>query len=204
MSAVRLDQCSCKVGRVIEKYDMSRLDEEIRDRRDRENASLRDLADFVNVRVLRQAIDDHAERDVLADAESIYETVHGEGDSGRAAELRDRLDAVGVPVEEVTGDFVSHQTVRKHLNSCLDVDTARSPTTDVSEATNLIEWARSRDEKIIDRTLTRLRRSGDLDVGELNVIHSIRVMCEDCGRTYRLQSLLDDGGCQCGGRDDAA
>jgi hypothetical protein len=173
----------------------------MRARRDRDDASLRDLADFANTRVLEAAIEDHAERGVLADADSIYRALNGDGDSGKATELRDRLDDVGVPVEEVRDDFVSHQTVRKHLNECLDVDTGRSPTTDVREATNLIEWARSRDEQIIDRTLSRLRRSGALDVGELTVVHSVRVMCEDCGRSYRLQSLLDDGGCSCGGTD---
>jgi hypothetical protein len=160
-----MSRCSCKVGRAIETYELAGFDDEIRRRREREDASLRTLAAFLNTRILRRVTERHADRNVVADAGSIYATLTGPEDAGAAAELRERLASLGVPVDDVTDDFISHQTMRAHLNDCLDVDTGRTQATDVEEVTNLIEWARSRDERIIDRALTRLRELGELDVG---------------------------------------
>lgn len=192
------DLCSCKVGRTIERYDLAGMDDAIVRRREEDDESLRALAEFLNTRVLRRAIERHADRDVLADPESILSRLTGSQDAGRAAEMRERLRGAGVPVDEVTDDFVSHQTVRSHLNGCLDVETGRSRATDVEDVANLIEWARARDEDIIDRAIARLRESGELDVGETNVIHSVRVICEECGESHRVQELLDAEGCGCG------
>lgn len=191
------DRCSCKVGRVFDKYDLDLHGAVVR-RREREDESLRSLAEFVNTRLLGRAIDRHADRGVLADASSVYATLTGATDAGTAAEVRERLASAGVPVDEVTDDFVSHQTVRTHLRTCLDMETGRSPATGIEDVTDLIEWARSRDEEIIDRALSRLRESGELDIGEPDVIHSVRVICGDCGRSHRLQELLDTRGCECG------
>jgi hypothetical protein len=79
------------------------------------------------------------------------------------------------------------------------MDTGRSGATDPEEVADLIEWARSRDERIIDRAVSRLRESGHLQIGETNVIHSVRVICEACGRSHRLHELLNDQQCECGG-----
>ena len=201
MSSPRVTQCSCKVGRTTEKYELTKLDNEIVHRREQDDESLRDLAEFVNTQILDRAIEKHADRDVLIDVESMYSKLTNGVDVGKSTELRERLASTGVPIREVTDDFVSHQTVRSHLKTCLDMDTSRSRTTDLEEVANLIEWARNRDEQIINRALARLHESGDLDVEEPNVIHSIRVICGNCGKSHRLRKLLDNGGCVCGGSD---
>jgi DNA-binding transcriptional ArsR family regulator len=182
---------------VIEQYELAGSDDEIVRRREEENESLRALAEFVNTRILQRAIERHADQGVLADATSIYAQLTDGNDAGKTAEIRERLTAVGVPVEELTENFVSHQTIRSHLNSCLDMETGRSQATDIEEVENLIEWARTRDEEIIDRAISRLRESGKLDIGETSVIHSVRVICEECGQSHRLQELLDAEGCEC-------
>lgn len=190
-------RCSCKVGRVIEQYELAGLDDEIVRRREEEDESLRALAEFLNTRLLKRLIERQADREVLADATSIYSQLTNGDDAGKTAEMRERLITAGVPVDEVTDNFVSHQTVRSHLNTCLDMETGRSQATDLEEVANLIEWARTRDEEIIERALSRLRESGELDIGETNVIHSVRVICEKCGQSHRLQELLDARECQC-------
>jgi len=197
MSVAR-SRCSCKVGRVIEQYELAGSDDEIVRRREEENESLRALAEFVNTRILQQAIERHADQEVLADAASIYAQLTDGDDAGKTAEIRERLTTVGVSVDELTDNFVSHQTIRSHLNSCLDMETGRSQATDIEDVENLIEWARTRDEEIIDRAISRLRESGKLDIGETSVIHSVRVICEECGQSHRLQELLDAEGCECG------
>lgn len=84
------------------------------------------------------------------------------------------------------------------------MDTGRSRATDVEEVADPIEWARSRDERIIDRAVSRLRESGELDIGETNVVHSVRVICEDCGRSHRVRELLDGRRRECGGTTGTA
>lgn len=199
MSQVGSTGCACKVGRVLEKHDLAGVYDELARRREQDGESLRSLADFVNTRVLGRAIEAHAERDVLADPASIYSKLANGTDAGETTEMRERLVTAGVPVEEVTDEFVSHQTVRSHLRTCLDMETGRSPATDIEDVSDLIEWSRTRDERIIDRALARLRDSGELGIGETNVIHSVRVICEACGRSHRLQELLEKQGCECGG-----
>lgn len=195
--SVEQSRCSCKVGRVIDQYALAGLDDEIVRRREEEDESLRALAKFVNTRLLQRAIEHHADRDVLADPTSIYSQLTNGDDAGKTAEMRERLTTAGVPVDEVTDTFVSHQTVRSHLNTCLNMETGRSQATDIDDVENLIEWARARDEEIIERALSRLRESGELDIGEPSVIHSIRVICEECGESHRLQELLDARECRC-------
>lgn len=46
------DTCSCKIGRNIKQYNLDNLNAELRHRRLEEEASLRDLADYVNQRIL--------------------------------------------------------------------------------------------------------------------------------------------------------
>lgn len=189
--------CSCKVGRVLEQYELTGLHDEIVRRREKEDESLRGLEEFVNTRILRRAIEQHAERDPLVEAGSIYQQLTNGEDAGERAEIRERLSRAGVPTDEITGDFVSHQTVRSHLNSCLGIDTERSRAMDIESVENLAEWARTRNEEIIERALSRLHESGELDIGEPNVIHSVRVLCEECGQSLRLQDLLDTQECRC-------
>lgn len=192
-----LSQCSCKVGRMIEKYRLDSLDSEVANRRENEGQSLRDLADFVNIRILRSAIEDQTGDDFVADAAMIYDGLTGESDVGKTTELQQRLERSGVSIGTVLQDFISHQTVRSHLNDCLDIKTNRQSSTSLDEVSNLIEWSRSRDEEIINRALIRLKNEGALRMGDPNVIHSVRVICDDCGRSHRLRDLLQAGYCEC-------
>lgn len=182
---------------MIEKYRLDSLDSEMTHRRVNEDQSLRNLAHFVNIRILRSAIEDQAADDFVADAAMIHDGLTQESDVGKTTELRQRLERSGVATGRVLEDFVSHQTVRSHLNNCLNIKTDRQSATSPDEVSNLIEWSRTRDEEIINRALIRLKNEGALRMGEPNVIHSVRVICDDCGRSHRLRELLEAGYCEC-------
>lgn len=201
MSGPVAAQCPCKVGRAADDYGLPRLQDDIVRRREEEDASLRDLAGFVNERILERALAD-AGTDVAGDPQSVYEALAGDdAGPGRRTEVRRQLRRAGVPVETVESDFVSHQTVRDHLRDCLGMDTGRRATTDLDDAADLVGWARDRNEGIIDDTLARLRSAGTLETGRLDVTHSVRVTCEDCGATYRVTDLLERGACDCADAD---
>jgi hypothetical protein len=188
----------CKVGRVADRYDLPNLDDALA-RRHGAGDGLRDLASLTNRRILADAITG-ADADVVGDADALYETITGDDVSaGRRAEVRAQLSNAGVDVLGMEDDFVSHQTIRSHLRECLDVDTSRSSPLDRERAAGTVEWARSRSEAVIQRTVERLRESDELATGPLDVTHTVRITCEDCGRTYRQEELLTEGRCACAG-----
>ena len=190
----------CKVGRVAARYDLADLDDTLA-RRHGAGDGLRDLAELTNRRILADAITG-ADADVVGDADALYETITGDDVSaGRRAEVRAQLSNAGVDVLGMEGDFVSHQTIRSHLRECLGVDTSRSSPLGRERAAGTVEWARSRSEAVIERTVERLRESDELATGPLDVTHTVRITCEDCGQTYRQEELLAEGRCACSGGD---
>lgn len=191
--------CDCKVGRGARKYGLSELDAELR-RRHEADASLRDLEAFVNHAILERAIHD-ADIDVVGSVDSVLETLtSADASAGRRTETRSRLAGGGVDVEAIESDFVSYQTVRTHLRDCLGIDTANRGEFTVDDARGTIEWSRSRNRAVIERTLERLRRAGTLDTGPLELSELVRVTCSDCGGTYPLATVLSNRRCECDDR----
>lgn len=198
--------CGCKVGRVADGRGLDGLDDELVRRRE-DGASLRDLADAVNRRVLEAAleaagVDDRG--DELFGAvegeravEAVYEALAGGTEPARAARVRTRLEQHGVDVDALEDDWVTHPTVRRHLRECLGVDTAREPTITVEDAVDTVEWARARAAGVVERTFERLGATDLVRTGDLDVTVALQLTCEDCGNTYRPRELLDRGGCAC-------
>lgn len=190
--------CSCKLGRNVSAYGLDGLNDELRERRV-DGTSLRDLEGFVNRSLLREAIHE-SEADVIGDVDAIYDVLTDDDVSaGKRTEVRERLEHASVDVATVEAAFVSYQTVRTHLHECLDVETARESRLSVDDARGTIEWARSRSEGIVDRTLQRLETADELAAGDVDVSHVIRVDCADCGRSYPVDEFLDRSGCDCDG-----
>lgn len=186
----------CKVGKQIEQYNLSTLNVELRQRR-RERASLRSLAAFVNRQILDSALAG-IDMPVDSDVGTLHRILTEEGSSaGRRGEIRSQLNRAGADVDALEGDLVSHETVREHLRNCLDIDTSRDPQIDIGKARGTIEWARSQSEGIVENTLSRLVNAGEIDGGNVEVTQSLRVSCENCGRSYRVHEFLHNGGCDC-------
>lgn len=185
-----------KVTRAIEKYALDSLNEDLETRRET-GESLRGLADFVNRRILESALT-QAGGDVITEAESLYGLLTDEDVSaGRRAEIETKLERAGVDVQAVRSDFVSHQTVKHHLNDRLGVDTSRESSLDRETAISRIDWSRSRNEALIRNTLDQLESNGELDACEYSVSSSIRVSCAECGRTFALHEFVERGSCGC-------
>ncbi|MDS0284624.1 rod-determining factor RdfA [Haloarcula onubensis] len=190
------EACGCKVGRTARKYALPDLDDRLRERR-ADGASLRRLETVVNEAVLRAALA-ATDADVFRDVAAIYRSLTDEETSaGVRTETEAWLSRVGVDPAELEGDFVSYQTVRTHLRQCLDVDTDRNSSLSVDDAEGTIEWARSRSEGIVGRTIERLEDTDGFHSGSVDVTHVVRVSCTDCGASYPVERYLDRGGCDC-------
>lgn len=192
--------CSCKVGRAAAQYGLDRLDQRLLDRRD-DGASLRRLETVVNEAILAASLRD-ADADVIGTPSSIYETLtDDDASAGQRTELEGRLSQAGVDVDALHSDFVSYQTVRTHLRECLDVETNRQSQLSLADAQRTIEWARSRSEGIVERTIERLDGAEGFHAGDVDVNHVVRVSCPDCGASHPIEAFLDRGGCHCSPSD---
>lgn len=190
-------RCDCKIGRSIEAYGLRGLDAELVRKREEQGASLRDLAAFVNERILGAALED-ANADVAGDAASVYRALtDDEVAPQRQAAVRNQLTDVGIDVDDLSEDFLSYQTVRLHLQDCHDMDTGRSGITTVEEGRKAISRTRERDQQVIERTLKRLHRVDALAPTDIDVSVSVRTRCEACGSWYTVDEYLDAGGCEC-------
>jgi hypothetical protein len=192
------DNRECKVDRVAEKWVLDDVDEKLREQRQNAEASLRDLEDYFNRRVLEAAMRDARAEMIEGEVENTYHLLAADDvSSGSKVEVKDRLRRSGVDPEAVADDFVSYQTIRTHLQECLEVDTSLNTGVKKSEAKNTVFKLLSRTEVITERTIDRLRSAGHLVIGNVDVTLSLRVACTECGEEYTFSRLLERGQCDC-------
>lgn len=193
------DVCACKIGRQREQYGLRDLDVRLVGRRREDGESLRDLASFVNTRVLAAALEG-AGADVAGDPRSVYEALTGDDVAPeRRADVVDRLELVGIDVAALESDFVSHQTVKTHLSDCLDVDTSRSGIDSVEEGRAKLDWAAERHRTVAESVVDQLVRADRVSLGEYELTQTTSITCRDCGTTYRADEFLRRGRCECDG-----
>jgi len=212
MAPANCSNCSCKVGQNVERYELPDLDAELVHRRREKDASLRDLADYINQRILAAALTaaDVDVTETLYGAVSsddvlttLYEALAEEDTPAeQTARVRTRLSQLGVDIETVETDWVTHPTVRSHLQKCLDIDTQRTTTLTPDGARDTIEWARTQCANVVDQTFTRLRNADIVSTGPLDVTVTIQLTCTECGKTYRPSQLLTRRECACTSTDN--
>lgn len=188
---------TCKVDRVAEKRGLSDLDERLRERW-ADGDSLRDLERVCNEAILRSAMRAAGMDTLDGEAANLYRLLTDDDvGPGKRIDAKSRLQRNGLDPETLTGDFVSYQTVRTHLNDCLGVATNRDRSLSVDGARNTVLKLVSRTESVATQTIERLTRQGTVTVGKPSVTVSLRVACSACGEEYTFGSLLERGGCAC-------
>lgn len=192
----------CKVAMLAERRALPELDAELVRRRTEADASLRDLAAYVNERLTTRALSE-ADVELTADPGTVRSVVASDANDDLDVATRERitttLDRSDLDVPALRRSFVSHETVRRHLREHLEVDTARTTASrSVEDTREMIAAIVDRDASIVEQALAGLRRDGKLEGGCLDAAMTVRVTCEECGRTHTVDELLDAGGCACG------
>jgi len=182
------DSAQRKVGRIKEKYDLTDLDETLRERYAGGDTSLRDLADDVNRRITETFLDGGSHP-----SNYVYAVLGGDEDVSAAErnDLRRRLRADGYDLDELRADWVSHMAIRTYLQSDLDVDTkrqrarSRDPLATLEKIRGLV----NRDEQIVEEAL---KVTDGVDVDGLSIHADVYVMDEATGETERIEQFLRD------------
>jgi hypothetical protein len=195
----------CKVERVTERYDLHEADERLLRRRENEDASLRELETHLNRRLLKRAMIEQGMSPLDGEVENYYRLLTDDTVMTTARqEARRKLEESGIDVDGVEGDFVSYQTVRKHLNECLDKDTSEEYTPEPENDLRNIEKLRERLRNVVEKSVGRLTEYGIIQIDSPEATVSVKVTCGECGRTYGIATLFQRRECQCGTIDTAS
>ncbi|MFB6109701.1 MAG: rod-determining factor RdfA [Halodesulfurarchaeum sp.] len=189
-----------KVARLIEEYGLEGLGAELERAWTapvNERKSLRELAALVNRRVVEAALADTGDRPLQGEIETVTEALTGGTGGATERDVRGRLDQRGVDPESLQRDLVSHQAVKTYLTSVRGVE-YESPNREPIRATReRIQGLRGRLQTVTADQLTGLAERGAITLGESRVLVQVQVYCEDCGRQFDVEDLLDRGGCDC-------
>lgn len=190
-----------KVGRVLAKYELAELHRRLAELwlgDEDEATSLRDLAEKINVTLVREAMD-RADLDPLeGEAENAFRLLTDDVSGGVRTQQRNRLGRAGVDVEQLEGDFVTHQAVHTYLTKGLGISKASGGERDpIEKRKERIQRLRSRMVAVTEQSLTELRKADDITLGEFDTLIDVRVYCQDCETQFYVADLLDEGGCDC-------
>lgn len=189
-----------KVARKIEKYDLSGLGAELEAAwtgESGERTSLRDLADEFNETILRSVLEENGISPVNFEVTGTYEALrHGSrADETRA---RRRLEREGVDVDELSSDFVTHQSVHTYLTDDRNASLPDQSENAVERRTGTIEKLEGRTAAVTEASINSILPEKELERVDYDVIVDVQVVCSVCGSTYDAGDLLRAGGCTCG------
>ena len=191
-----------KVGRVISKYGLTEFHKELPDRwlgKGDDGQSLRELANDLNITILREAMKSANFQPIDGEVENTYRLLTGdEVSSGMRIAKRNELEREDVDVESLENDFVTHQAVYMYLTEILDV--SRQEQNDVEpieKHSERINRLRSRTEAVVADSLDSLMNNNALEVSDPEIFVNIQVYCNQCNRQYPLSSVLTQAGCDC-------
>lgn len=192
-----------KIERLIEKYELEGLGEELEHRwtRSEDRQGLRQLEEYVNHRVLRAALTAAGDDPLEGEVEHLYRLLTDDVSSAVRTQVRHQLEEKGIDADSLENDFVSYQSIYTYLVNEQDAeppDETPSEKKAIEGKHETIQRLKTRLNKVTTRSLGELRNAAHLTLGEFSVLITIRVHCLDCDTRQSVSELLTQGGCQCG------
>lgn len=191
--------CDCKLGRVAEEWDLGTIKRQLlTDWRDN-GESLRALAATFNRQLLRRAMTEAGNPPLDGEVGNYYRLLTDDDVSrGMRTQAKNRLAQDGVDVESVETDFVSYQTVNRHLKNCVGVlEEDRTGPLERDEAKDRVYSLQHRTREVTEQTLTQLRRTKGGSFEDFEVYVNISARCSECGAHLGVDELLEGSTCQC-------
>lgn len=188
-----------KVARVIREYDLEGMGASLEAAwtgEAGERTSLRDLADEFNEAVLEAALREASVSSLSVDVSSTYEALSGDSGSS-STRARRRLEREGVDVDELTGNFVTHQAVHTYLTQERDASLPAAPDDMADRKVETIEKLQGRVSAVAESAISSLANADELDRGDYDVLVDVRTVCPNCGADAPVGELIRRGGCEC-------
>lgn len=191
--------CGCKLGRVAGDRNLGLTLERIETAWREQDASLRNLERVFNQTVLEAALETEGYVPLDGEVDNLYRLLTDDDvTGGMRMQARNRLKDQGLDIDTVKADFVSYQTINRHLKECCGI-TNPTEVTDISlsEAENRLFALRTRAVEVTRQTVGQLNRTDAVDVGEFDVNVDIGVTCVECGAQADLVELCTGWRCDC-------
>jgi hypothetical protein len=197
-------QCNCKVSKSAQKYGKLELAEEIGRRWAEDNKSVRTLADEFNQTLLKSALNQAGADLLKGEVANLYKLLQSEGTGeDQQIKAKARLDNRGIEPNTLLADFVSYQTIYRHLRRCLDLERdINSDDNDRSKLKARIRALETRTEKVTQKTISQFKDGDEASVKEPKVHLDITVFCEECNASMSLQEIFDGKKCLCHRSED--
>lgn len=192
------DRCGCKIGRVTRDYGIPNVDSRLVSEW-QNGTSVRQLTEDLNRDVIESELNAANVSQVEWSRTPVYEALQTEDLSeAEEIEIRRELDRAGLDVEQLASDLVSHQTVYRHLTRCLNVSRSddRTPDDRRENAKDTVHALQRRTEIVTRSTIDALRSAGVTDLGEVDVLVDVQVVCSDCDRSMDFDTAIGEG-CNC-------
>jgi hypothetical protein len=191
-----------KVERVVRKYDLGDLGQELERRwtgEGRERQSLRDLAHYFNRRVLESAMDEAGVVTLQGELENIYELLtEDDVTEGARTQARNRLEREEIDADDLQDDFVSHYAIHTYLRDYRDAEYESGDDRNQREkSVETIQRLTSRLNAVTRRNVENLRSTDRLEIGPVDVLADVQVVCQECGRQEDPIDLIERGSCRC-------
>lgn len=188
----------CKVCRVLGQRDLGHYDERLLALWKGEGSQrkgYRELAEWLNVTLLRREMDKAGLPTLGEEAASKYERLRSDGTT--SGEIADILEREGIDVDRLTSDFVSYGVIRTHITECLDEE-YEAPT-DSGWEDEAIQITRGYASDKIREAVASLINKGSIAVGtEPNVQVTFELECPDCQSRVPLRRARRQGRiCHC-------
>lgn len=185
-----------KVSRVLEKYELDGLGEELETRwlaSDERGMSLRDLAELFNKQVLEAALEQSELSLLDTDIEAVYSCLTDENVSaGERTRMERRLERSGVDADTVVSNFVTHQTIYTYLRNHRQVSQPEDgPDEKRTKAIERIQKLQNRTAAVTENTLESLQRDDLIPDGEFDVLVDVQIVFED-GKQYTISDLVNE------------
>lgn len=193
-----------KVERVIERWNLPDLGDELERRwlgHGRDDHSLRELTEYFNKKILTEALTKSGTVPLEGEIENFYELLTSEDvTKSDTLQAEQRLTQMGVDPDELSEDFISHQTMYRYLKNARNVQKQREqqPIEDVIETSRRTSIRlTNRLKSVVQKNLETLNRRNGFHIGDFDVYVDIQIVCSDCGTSRNLEQILEQSGCEC-------
>jgi hypothetical protein len=191
-----------KVQRIIDERGFEGFGDELERRWTTDGddgASLRELADEFNRRVLADEAEAAGVQFLAGELENFYAKLTGDDvDPEARVAVERRLNREGIDTDDVSDDFVTHQAIHTYLSKYRDASVSTPDSADrVADGRDTINRLQTRLGNVTSNTLRTLESADAISLGDSDVFVTVTVACNDCGTRTEVNALLDEGGCDC-------
>ena len=188
-----MNEYGCKVCRVLAEHGLTDREDDLLEQWRADpgrRKGYRQLAEWLNVTLLRREMDRAGVSTLGDEAASKYERLT-EGETAVAAEVRNDLEAAGVDMDRLEGDFVSYGVVRTHLKDCLGAEREHEPTDWEGESVRIATERAT--EKVREAVRSRANKGELAACGDLSVSVRAEVECENCHARVPVERAIRRG-----------